>query len=152
MQKAQFFDGGHVARELNEAGAKMVSDYPGRFGHFAVLPLPYDIDGSLREIEYAFDSLKADGILLGTSYDDKWLGDPTFTPILEELNKRKAVVDTHPVSPTCCVDLIPHVGTASIEFGTDTTRTIVSLVDSAPLPASPICGSSFLTLGARCLS
>jgi predicted TIM-barrel fold metal-dependent hydrolase len=126
-----------IARELNEVGAKMMSDYPGRFGLFAVLPLPYDIDGSLREIEYSFDTLKADGVLLGTSYDDKWLGDPTFTPILEELNKRKAVVDTHPVSPTCCVDLIPRVGTTTVEFGTDTTRTIVSLLNSGALTRFP---------------
>jgi predicted TIM-barrel fold metal-dependent hydrolase len=121
---------GRLARELNEAGAKIVSDYPGRFGLFAVLPLPYDIDGSLREIEYAFDTLKADGVCLGTSYGDKWLGDSTFTPIFEELNKRKAVVDTHPVSTNCCVNLVPHVNAATIEYGTDTTRTIVNLLES----------------------
>src|ERR1700683_3459679 len=32
-----------LAREVNEFGAKMMSDYKGRFGLFAVLPLP-DID------------------------------------------------------------------------------------------------------------
>src|SRR5262245_19117931 len=59
-----------LARECNDACAKMQSDHKGRFGHFATLALP-DVDGSLREIEYAYDTLKADGIALTTNYIDK---------------------------------------------------------------------------------
>src|SRR5258706_15897007 len=83
-----------AARELNEYGARMGTDHKGRFGLFAVLPLP-DIDASLREIEYAYGTLKADGVSMVSSYHDRWLGDKTFAPVWEELNRRSAVVFTH---------------------------------------------------------
>jgi len=116
-----------LARECNDYAARLVQDHPGRFGMFASLPLP-EIDKSLREIEYALDTLKADGIGLLTSFGDKWLGDPAFDPVMDELNRRKAVVYTHPSTANCCRNLIPSVQPAIVEFGTDTTRAIASLL------------------------
>jgi 6-methylsalicylate decarboxylase len=116
-----------LARECNDFAARLKSDHPGRFGIFAALPLP-DIDGSLREIEYAFDVLKADGIGLLTSIDSKWLGDKAFAPVMDELNRRKAVVYTHPTVCPACRNLIAEVPDHLIEFATDTTRTIASLL------------------------
>ncbi len=116
-----------LAHECNGYGAQLASDHRGRFGNFAALPLP-DIDGSLREIEYALDVLKLDGIGVMTSYGDRWLGDEAFAPLFEELNRRKAAVFVHPTTPNCCVGLIPQVIPSTIEYGTDTTRTIMSLL------------------------
>jgi len=118
-----------LCRESNEYAAKLVADYPGRFGNFVMLPLT-DAEGSLREIAYALDTLKADGIALMTSYGDKWLGDGLFLPIMEELNRRKALVYTHPTTANCCVNLVPTQQPVMIEFGTDTTRTIADIVFS----------------------
>jgi predicted TIM-barrel fold metal-dependent hydrolase len=118
-----------LARECNEYSAKLAADSKGRFGMFAAMPMPY-IEATLQEIAYALDTLKADGIGLLTSYGDKWLGDPAFAPVMEELNRRKAVVYTHPTTANCCGNLIPDVPDAIIEWGTDTTRTIASLVFS----------------------
>jgi 6-methylsalicylate decarboxylase len=118
------------ARDVNEwAAAKMVAPYKNRFGLFAALPLP-DADGSLKEIEYAFDTLKADGISLITSYDGKWLGDKSFDPVFEELNRRKAVVFVHPLEPSCCKNPLEGVGPTILEYPTDTTRAIMNLLVS----------------------
>ena len=124
------------ARACNDYGAQMVRDYPGRFGLFASLPLP-DIEGALREIEYSFDVLKADGVVMMTNVDDKWLGDPLFAPVFDELNRREAVVYTHPTVATCCRNLLPGVPGSMIEFGTDTTRTIASLLFSGTASHCP---------------
>jgi predicted TIM-barrel fold metal-dependent hydrolase len=116
-------------RECNEYGARMAADHPGRFGLFASLPLP-DVKASLDEIGYALDRLHADGIGLLTSYQDKWLGDPAFAPVMDELHRRKALVYVHPTAPDCCRNLLSGVPNWVIEFPADTARTITSLLVS----------------------
>lgn len=116
-----------MVREMNEYGARMVSDYKGRFGLFALLPLP-TIDDSLKEIEYALDTLHADGFGLMSSHDLHWHGDVVFRPVFDELNRRGAVVYTHPIDSPCCQDIQPGVSPPTIEYNTDTARTIFSLI------------------------
>jgi len=127
-----WFDGGpeaaaRMVRICNDYGAQMVRDYPGRFGLFAPLSM-LDVDTTLKEIEYALDTLKADGIGLQSSYGDKWLGHPFYKPILEELNRRKAVIYVHPLVASCCANLSVGTFPAVIEVPHDTTRTITSLL------------------------
>jgi 6-methylsalicylate decarboxylase len=117
-----------MARICNDYGAEMARAHPGRFGLFASVPMP-DVDGTLREIEYALDVLKADGIGLMTSYGDKWPGDPLFAPVFAELNRRKAIAYFHPLAPNCCSGtLVPTVTGSPIEYVFDTTRAAVSLL------------------------
>jgi predicted TIM-barrel fold metal-dependent hydrolase len=123
-----------LARQNNEYGAQLVRDYPGRFGHFAALPLP-DQDASLKEIAYALDTLKADGIALWTSYEDKWVGDPAFWPAYEELNRRSTVVFYHPAKASCCRNLPGQSGI--LEYDIDTARAIDSLLWNGTLSKFP---------------
>ncbi len=128
--------GRRVARLANEFGAQLARDHKGRFGNFATLPL-LDTEGALKEIGYALDTLRADGIGLMTSYQDKYLGDAAFAPVWEELNRRKAVIYTHPLSPECCRNIKTGVPPAVVEYATDTTRTIASLVFSGAAARYP---------------
>ncbi|HVE60585.1 MAG TPA: amidohydrolase family protein [Chitinophagaceae bacterium] len=118
-----------LSRECNEYAAKLVQDYPERFGFFAAVPLP-DTEGSLKEIAYTLDVLKADGIGLMTNYGDKWPGDSTYAPVFEELNRRKAVVYFHPTAADCCRSLMADVPAPLIEYPHDTSRAIMSLLYS----------------------
>lgn len=117
----------HMARRANEYAADVVRTHRGRFGLFAIIPLP-DTEASLREIEYAYGVLKADGIHLITSYDDKWLGHPDYQPVFEELNRRKSVVFVHPTTPPCCRTLLPDVSPILIEIPQDTARAVTNLL------------------------
>jgi 6-methylsalicylate decarboxylase len=116
-----------LARECNEFAARLSRDHPGRFGMFALLPLPH-IDQCLREIDYAATVLKADGFKLQTNYEDKWPGDPAFAPVFDELNRRKAAIFFHPTVATCCMGLLPGINAPLMEYPFDTTRAIASLM------------------------
>ncbi len=122
-------DAVRVARECNEYAAALRRDFPGRFGMMATLPMPF-VDESVREIEYAFDALKTDGVTLMTSYGDKWPGAKEFTPVLEALNARAAATHVHPGAANCCVNVMPDIGPSLIEYSTDSTRAIASLIFS----------------------
>ena len=125
-----------LARECNDAAAKMQSDYKGRFGHFATIPLP-DVDGSLREIEYLYDTLGADGIALTTNYDDKYPGEDAFAPVFDELNRRNAVVYFHPTAASFAFNRVKDIPPPTIEFPFDTTRTVTSLLFSGTFSRCP---------------
>jgi predicted TIM-barrel fold metal-dependent hydrolase len=124
-----------TARLWNEYAAAVARDFPGRYGFFAVIAPP-DVEGSLAEIDYALNVLKADGIALVSSYDGRWLGDPAFRPVMEELNRRKAVVFVHPAGVG--EDATPPGIRAHILEGSfDTTRTIFSLIANGVLSNCP---------------
>ena len=121
-----------LSRACNEYGAELIARHRDRFGMFATLPLP-DVEASLAEISYAFDTLKLDGVGLLTSYDNKWPGDPAFARVFDELNRRKAVVYFHPTASERCEGLIPGIPEPILEYVFDTTRAIVSLLYSGTL-------------------
>lgn len=119
---------GSLARTCNEISARLVADHPSRFGAFATLPLP-DVDGALAELEYALDTLQLDGVvLLASQSDGRYLGDPSFDPLFEELDRRGTVVFVHPTIPKSSESLALGVPGFATEFTFDTTRAVANLV------------------------
>jgi predicted TIM-barrel fold metal-dependent hydrolase len=127
-------DAATLLRKCNDYAADLRSRYKGRFGSFASLPLP-DIDASLKEVDYCTTQLHTDGFILFTNYDGRYLGDPHFAPLLDELNRRRAVAFIHPNQPPHDA---PRVAPASVlEYPFETTRTAASLIISGSLRRHP---------------
>jgi 6-methylsalicylate decarboxylase len=125
-----------LARTVNEHGATLRSTYPARYGHFASVPMP-DIDGTLVEIAYALDRLGADGIQLMTSYGERYPGHPDFVPVMDELNRRRALVFVHPLAPVCCAPSLRWIQPSLFEFTQDTNRCVFSLLFTGTLARFP---------------
>ncbi len=84
------------------------------------------------------DVLKADGFGLMTSYNGKYLGDPVFWPVWEELNRRQAIVYNHPLSVECCRNPVSqYIQNSAIEYATDTSRMIATLLFSGAAARFP---------------
>ncbi len=112
------------AREVNEFTADVVAKHPGRFGFFATLTLP-DVDGAIAEAKYAFDALKADGVVLISSVRGTYLGDESWAPLFEELDRRHAVVFIHPGDLPCAP--VPGIPPYAADFLLDTTRAAINI-------------------------
>jgi predicted TIM-barrel fold metal-dependent hydrolase len=125
-----------LARTCNEYAADLTRDHPGRFGVFASLPLP-NVKASLTELEYAYDQLGADGVGVLSNYGARHLGDPLFAPLLEELDRRGAVVHVHPIAPPACRGALSGFPDPFLEFPFDTTRTVTSLLYAGALSRFP---------------
>lgn len=116
-----------LARQVNETQARLVQTRPDRFGMFACVPLP-DIDGALDAIAHAYDHLSTDGVVLLANNKGVYVGDPSFDPVMEELNRRAATVFIHPgpIPGPPAKDMHPSLA----DFLLDTTRAAINLVSN----------------------
>lgn len=118
-----------LARRINEEGTRLRDRYPGRFGLFAVTPLP-NVDLAISEVAYAIDELGAEGVVATSNHRGLYHGDVRLEPFYAQLNRRKAALFIHPTSPACdgCLDLALGFPRPMLEFTFETTRSIVNLI------------------------
>lgn len=125
-----------LARRCNEYAADMAREHPGRFGAFAVLPLP-DVDAALEELAYALDELGLNGVALLSSVDGRYMGDPAYDALFEELDRRGAVAFMHPDAPPGGAAPGVSLPPSLIDFVFETTRAVASLLFSGTLERCP---------------
>ncbi len=118
-------EGRVLTRQVNERLAELRKGRPDRFGMFASVPLP-DVDGSLQAIRHAYDDLSTDGVILLANNRGVYLGDPAFDPVMEELNRRSAVILVHPgpIPGAPVKGIHPSIE----DFLLDTTRAATNMV------------------------
>ena len=124
-----------MARKLNDYMRQTLIGttnpiYAKRFGAFAVLPLgdlsTQDVQNACEEAVRAITVLGLDGVGLYSNYHGVYLGDPRLNPLMTTLNKLKAFVFVHPVTPLQMPDLgLPPF---LFEFPFDTTRAATNLL------------------------
>lgn len=126
-----------LARRCNEFVAELADRYPGRFGGFAVLPLP-DVNASLKELEYALDTLRLDGVILLSSIRGGYRpAAPRFADLFNELNRRRSIVFLHPDRLPEDQDADSPVPPYLVDFVYDTTRAVAELIYSGTLHRAP---------------
>ncbi len=147
--------GTRMARMINEGHAELIAKHPDRFGAFATLPGDGP-DEALKELAYALDELRLDGVTLPTNVLGRYFGDPSLEPVLAELARREVPVFVH---PTDCphIDVLGFGRPSSIvEFPFDTARTITNALYTGVFRRHPgmrlilaHCGGALPTLGWR---
>ncbi|MFD4523160.1 amidohydrolase family protein [Streptomyces sp. NPDC058470] len=123
-------------RVCNESLAELVADHPTRFGFFANLA-PAHVDLAIEQAAYALDELGADGVILMTSAGGRYLEDPAFDPLFAELNRRHAVIFTHPDRLPEGGSALPGVADWVADYMFDTTRAALNLITSGTLERYP---------------
>ncbi len=111
-------------REANEYCADLARRYPDKYGFFATLTLP-DLDSALVELGYCMDVLNAKGVILLSSIDGTYLGDPRWQPLMDELGRRGAIVFVHPNEPP--FPPVPDIIPSAADFLLETTRAAISI-------------------------
>jgi 6-methylsalicylate decarboxylase len=132
-------EGRELARGLNEyLGNETVGS--SRLGFFGALPDWRDVNGTLDEIDYLYQTQRlCNGVGVFSSYGNLLPGDPLFAPIWNRLNSYNALVFLHPttlpgVEPAFIAGGLPQ---PIIDFPLATTRAAVDLVFTGTVTANP---------------
>ena len=87
-----------IARQINDALARLVRAHPDRFVGLASLPLA-DPDAALAELERAIGELGMKGVIIGSNVDGMAMNDARMEPVWARINALRLPVFEHPMFP-----------------------------------------------------
>ncbi|KAJ5753790.1 Amidohydrolase 2 [Penicillium nucicola] len=130
-----------LARSCNLSAATIRDAKPTQYGFFASLPSLFDTEAVLEEIDYAYNTLQADGVTLFTRYGSgpHYLGHEAFRPIWADLSRRGAVVFIHPTHPVDTQLINPWLPQPMFDYPHETGRAAMDLLTSGVLRDYPGC-------------
>jgi len=117
-----------AAQLINDAYAELAQKYPGRFAAVVSLPLPH-IDASLREMERGLDQLGMLGVSMCCSCFDRSTAEAEFEPLYAEMNRRRTVLNYHPIQNGICSPFInDYKFTVSVGASLEDTAIVLHLI------------------------
>src|SRR5438105_12151165 len=117
-----------AARLINDSYADLAQKYPGRFNAVVSLPLPH-VDASLREMERGLDQLGMLGVSMTCSCFDRSTAEAEFEPLYAEMNRRRAVLNYHPIQNGICSPMINDYGfTVSVGASLEDAAIVLHLI------------------------
>lgn len=91
-----------LARDMNDALARAVREYPDRFAAFAHLPMR-EPEAAADELARAVNELGFRGALINGMTRDRFLDDPAFAPVLARAEDLDLPIYLHPSMPPAAV-------------------------------------------------
>lgn len=117
-----------LAASANDRLTEIAAEHPSRFALLACLPLPH-VDAALTELDRVVNREQVVGVSLTSSSADRLVSDPSFDPLWEELDHRRAVVSMHPAGCAACSPLIREENlTWMVGAPTEDTLVVASLI------------------------
>jgi predicted TIM-barrel fold metal-dependent hydrolase len=121
-------DAVEAARLINDSYAELAQKYPGRFNAVVSLPLPH-IDAALLEMERGLDQLGMLGVSMTCSCFDRSTAEAEFEPLYAEMNRRRAVLNYHPIQNGICSPMInDYKFTVSVGASLEDTAIVLHLI------------------------
>jgi aminocarboxymuconate-semialdehyde decarboxylase len=125
-----------LARQINDAFARVVREKKGRFTSLATLPLN-DPAASVAELERAMKDLGMPGAMVFSNVNHVALADEMYAPLWKRADELGAVIYIHPTDPAGVEAMLDYWLMPLVGFLMDTTLAAAKLVFSGVVDRHP---------------